>query len=135
MKKERQFDTKMRQIVLKTTIFLILLIQLAHSKSLQLTKEAINNNNNATTDLPEKALFKEMIKRSSPDEPMSNPYLKSTGFSLIKHDLIDKYADAQSHLSECMPGSIFYNGTVFTSPVRVRSFPGCMPSASVAACF
>ncbi len=62
----------MRQILLKTTIFLILLIQLAHSKSLQLEEAG-------ATELPEKTLFKEIIKRSSQDEPMSNPYLKSTG--------------------------------------------------------
>lgn len=29
----------------------------------------------------------------------------------MQNTLIDKYASGQSHLSECMPGSIFYNGT------------------------
>ena len=30
---------------------------------------------------------------------------------MLKEDLLDKYTNVQSHLSECMPGSVFYNGT------------------------
>jgi hypothetical protein len=30
---------------------------------------------------------------------------------VLKYDLIDKYQEATSYLAECMPGSVFYNGT------------------------
>lgn len=106
----------MRLLQLKTATFLILLIQLAHSKSIPKQKMS------PTPTKPEETLFKDIVTGDSEPStnkssvvkrsgPSMNPYLQSTGFDLIKNDLIDKYTDTQSHLSECMPGSVFYNGT------------------------
>jgi hypothetical protein len=52
-----------------------------------------------------------IVKRSSGDMVPKIFPGQGMGFGVIQNTLIDKYASGQSHLSECMPGSIFYNGT------------------------
>ena len=78
----------MWQIRLKTKIFfLILLIQLACSKSIIKLDDGDDEKKKFQSEAPEESLFKEIIskdknpivKRSGSGEPMSNPYLQSTG--------------------------------------------------------